>query len=98
VGEGEVSSVAFSPNRKALAAGCGTGGVVLWDTDLRTWRRIAGQIANRNFTRGEWRQFFPEEPYRRTFRSLPWPHDLPEGERAQAEAWEKEHPEEGATL
>ena len=52
-----------------------------------------GRSANRNFTRDEWTRYFPETPYRRTIRSLPWPHDLPEAERKQAEAFEKEHPE-----
>ena len=51
--------------------GAGVGGVVLWDVDLESWQRLAGQIANRNFTRDEWRQYFPDEPYRRTFPCLP---------------------------
>ena len=50
-------------------------------------------MANRNFTRAEWTQYFPETPYRRTIRSLPWPHDLSDAERKRAEAFEKEHPE-----
>ena len=69
------------------------GGVVLFDADPASWLRKAGQTANRNFTRLEWTRYFPETPYRRTIRSLPWPHDLPEAERKQAEAFEKEHPE-----
>ena len=68
VKEGDVQSVAFSPDGKTLAAGYGGdrvgGGVVLWDVDLESWQRIAGRIANRNFTRDEWRQYFPDEPYR----------------------------------
>ena len=66
---------------------------MLFDADPASWLRKAGQTANRNFTRLEWVQYFPETPYRRTIRSLPWPHDLPEAERKQAEAFEKEHPE-----
>jgi len=51
--------------------------VVLFDVDLESWKRKAGQVANRNFTWDEWRQFFPDEPaYRRTF------PDLPDGEGA----------------
>ena len=68
VKEGDVRGVAFSPDGKTIAAGYGGrvgGGVVLWDVDLESWQRIAGRIANRNFTRDEWRQYFPEEPYRR---------------------------------
>jgi hypothetical protein len=78
VPEGEVQSVAFSPDGKTLAAGYaagvrGEGGVVLWDMDLDSWRRLAGQIANRNLTRAEWRQYFPDTPYRPTFDDLPVP-------------------------
>jgi hypothetical protein len=55
-------------------------------------------VADRNLTREELAKYFPDfpkVPYRRTIRSLPWPHDLPEAERQQAEAREKDHPEEG---
>ena len=66
VKEGDVKGVAFSPDGKTIAAGYGgSAAVVLWDVDLESWQRIAGRIANRNFTRDEWRQYFPEEPYRR---------------------------------
>ena len=91
--------MAFGPEGK-IAAGYGVvrgnvfvGGVVLFDTDPASWLRKAGQTANRNFTRLEWTRYFPETSYRRTIRSLPLPHDLPEAERKQAEAFEKEHPE-----
>ena len=50
-----------------------SGGVVLWDVDLESWQRRAGRIANRNFTREEWREYFPETPYRATFPDLPVP-------------------------
>ena len=101
VKEGPVSSVAFGPEGQ-ITAGYGVfdrgggfrgGGVVLFDADPASWLRKAGQTANRNFTRLEWTRYFPETSYRRTIRSLPWPHDLPEDERKQAEAFEKEHPE-----
>ena len=110
VKEGDVRSVAFSPDGKTLAAGYDAvgrrggvvlwdaadasgwrsepprrdrglrlerglqprrqdpgrgiqrrydGGVVLWDVDLESWQRLAGQIANRNFTRAEWQRVFP---------------------------------------
>ena len=92
----EAGSVTFSPDNKTLAIAYGTdqeGGVVLWDLDLCSWKCLAGEITNRNFTRLEWTRYFPETSYRRTIRSLPWPVDLPEAERKQAEAFEKEHPE-----
>ena len=65
---------------------------MLLDADPASWRRKAGQVANRNFTWVEWKCYFPENTYRRTIRGLPWPLDLPEEERKQAEAFEKEHP------
>jgi WD40 repeat protein len=74
-----VISVAFSPDGKTLAAGYGSdhgSGVVLWDVDLESWQRRAGQIANRNFTREEWREYFPERPYHATFPDLPVPAEV----------------------
>jgi hypothetical protein len=33
--------------------------------------RVARRAVGRNMTRAEWKDFFPEEPYRRTFPDLP---------------------------
>ena len=84
---------ARSPRDLSVSARHIARGVVLFDADPASWLRKAGQTASRNFTRLEWTRYFPETSYRRTIRSLPWPHDLPEAERKQAEAFEKEHPE-----
>jgi WD40 repeat protein len=75
VKKGSVDSVAFSPDGKTIAAAC-VGGVMLWDVDLESWKRHAGQIANRNFTQKEWRDYFPETPYRAIFPDLPVLTDL----------------------
>jgi hypothetical protein len=79
VKERYVSSVAFSPDAKSIAAGYGVGGVdgvVLWDVDLESWKRRAARIANRNFTWAEWRQYFPDTTYRATFPDLPVPPEV----------------------
>ncbi len=73
---GNVESVAFSPDGKSIALGHGGGGVALWDIDPESWQRLAGRIANRNFTRKEWRDYFPETPYRATFPDLPVPPEV----------------------
>jgi hypothetical protein len=77
VKEGDVSSVAFGLDGKTLATGYGgkgRSGVLLWDLDLESWQQRAAVIANRNFTREEWRQYFSDEqPYRPTFPELPVP-------------------------
>jgi WD40 repeat protein len=81
VAEGEVGSVAFSPDGHTLASahrhfGTGGGGVVLWDVDIDSWPRLARGRANRNLTRAEWRQYFPDTPYRPTFDDLPVPPEI----------------------
>jgi WD40 repeat protein len=79
VEDGRVWSVSFSPDGKTLGVGYSDGGsvgVVLWDVDLDSWQRLAGRIGNRNFTGKEWRQYFPDEPYRATFPDLPIPPEF----------------------
>jgi hypothetical protein len=77
VAEGGVNSVAFSPNGKTLAAGFGKG-VMLHSTNPNSWIELAQQIANRNLTWAEWREYFPDRSeYHRTFKCLPDPPDLP---------------------
>jgi hypothetical protein len=77
VKEGNVLSVAFSPDGKTIAAGyrrrSDSSGVVLWEVDLESWIRLAGRRANRNFTNDESRQYFPDEEYHCTFPDLPIP-------------------------
>jgi hypothetical protein len=68
--------VAISPDSHTLAAGYNDR-VALWHIDLESWQRVAGRVANRNFTRDEWRQFFPEKPeYRPTLPDLPVPPEV----------------------
>jgi hypothetical protein len=96
VSEGRVQSVAYGPESQ-LAAGYfrgGTSGVAVYNADPAAWLREAAQVANRNLTREEWREYFPDEPYRRSIRSLAWPHDLSVKEKTKAEEWERSHPDE----
>ncbi len=78
VTEGEVMSVTFSPDGSMIAAGYSVlggdrGGAMLCRANLESWKQIAAQIANRNLTRGEWREYFPDQPYHATFPNLPVP-------------------------
>jgi hypothetical protein len=43
-----------------------TAGLVIWDTDARSWARRACAAAGRNLTRAEWERFLPDTGYRRT--------------------------------
>jgi hypothetical protein len=80
VKERRVSDVAFGTDGKTVAAGyvgiLGDGGVVVWDVDLESWQRLASQIANRNLSRHEWRELFPNKTYRPTFAKLPVPPEI----------------------
>ncbi len=78
INEGGDVSLAFSPDGKTIVAGFGGDstnycGFVLCDVDLESWQRHASRIANRNFTLKEWRDYFPDTPYRATFPDLPVP-------------------------
>ena len=43
----------------------------LWDLRLDELMTIACQTAGRNFTQLEWRQYFPDQPYRKTCEQWP---------------------------
>jgi len=87
--DGEPYTLKYRRDGKMLAVGH-TRGVSRFDMDVGSWIEKAQRIANRNFTADEWDRYYKGEPYHRTIRSLPWPNDLPEDERKQAEALEKE--------
>lgn len=68
--QGWVKSVIFSPDGRRVV----TGGQ---DNTARVWRWqwddlvvLAGEVG-RNFTRDQWKLYFPDEPYRKTFPELP---------------------------
>jgi WD40 repeat protein len=66
-----VWALAFSPDGKRLASGDKDGNVIVLELSQDAWIARARQIANRNLTEQEWRQYFGQEPYRKTFDSLP---------------------------
>jgi WD40 repeat protein len=66
--------IAFSRDGRTLA--CASGDVVVWDVDLESWQHRAALIANRNFTRNEWHQYFPDDRYRPIFPKLPVPPEV----------------------
>jgi WD40 repeat protein len=72
-----VTSIAFSRDGKRLAAGSESGRAILWNVDPDAWRELACQVANRNLSCREWRQFLDEEPYGPLLcAKLPGPADM----------------------
>lgn len=50
--------------------------VLLWDTDLESWKARACRIANRNLTLEEWQTYLGDRPYRPTCPDLPIPAEV----------------------
>jgi hypothetical protein len=73
--------IAFAPDSQALV-GVGlnrtgalrnapSGLLVRWDLDPRHWARRACELAGRNLTRPEWRQYMGDSAYHKT--CAQWP-------------------------
>jgi WD40 repeat protein len=56
----KVGSIAFSPDGKLLASGGADGAVMIWNVDPDDWARVACDIANRNLTKQEWKNYVEE--------------------------------------
>jgi WD40 repeat protein len=52
----------FSSDGKTLASAGGEG-IILWDLDPESWIKVSCLRAGRNFTRSEWKRYFPNEKY-----------------------------------
>jgi WD40 repeat protein len=71
VDRGLAGDIAFSPEGSSLATTWYYNSLIVWELDLREWRRRACEIAGRNLTSTEWDQYVGDEPYRRTCRQWP---------------------------
>jgi WD40 repeat protein/transcriptional regulator with XRE-family HTH domain len=62
--QGGVTSVSFSADDQTLASGGTDGRIRLWPLSIGAWVRQACQVANRDLTDLEWRQYLGNEPRR----------------------------------
>jgi WD40 repeat protein len=65
-----IAGMAFNQDGTLLVTG-GDGRILLWDLDPKSWQQRACRIANRNLDCKEWREYFGDEPYRKTCDELP---------------------------
>ena len=69
-------TMSFTPDARRLVTGHSNGNIALWDVDVEGWPRRACEIANRNFTRDEWKTFVGQDlPYQAVCPELPVPKD-----------------------
>lgn len=75
-GSAPTLSLAFTSDRRRVVTGHCNGALALWEVDLEGWPRRACEIANRHFTRGEWKAFVGEDLlYRAGCPEWPVPRD-----------------------
>ncbi len=70
-----VTGLAFSADNSALFSASDKGTLLRWN--LVEWQAIACELAGRNLTQMEWRQFFPDQPYRPTCEQFPLETPVP---------------------
>ena len=57
---------AFVDDTHTVLVATGDGSLYTWDTDVEAWIDHACKLAGRNLTADEWREVFPDRPYRET--------------------------------
>jgi WD40 repeat protein len=65
-GPRKIGSVDFHPSGKWLAIAGEDSTIRVWNVDMKELLENACKIAGRNFTKAEWDQYFPEDPYHMT--------------------------------
>jgi WD40 repeat protein len=73
--DGGITGLAFSPDNSALYSASDKGSVLRWN--LVDWQGMACDLAGRNLSMTEWRQFFPDKPYRPTCEQFPLETPVP---------------------
>ena len=69
--DGEVTSVAISPDNRWVVTGSADKTARLWLLQMKDLMNLARITVGRNFSADEWRLYFLGEKYRKTFDELP---------------------------
>lgn len=74
--EGGIKSLNITLDNRWLVSHSSDGTVRLWNLCINELIDLACRTASRNLTKTEWDQYFPGQPYRKTFPSLPLGRDV----------------------
>jgi WD40 repeat protein len=66
-----INAIAFGSNQRWVITGSSDGMARLWELGTEELFDRAHRLAGRNLWLDEWQQYFPGEPYRKTFENLP---------------------------